>query len=666
MSRPASTSSIRVGAQVYQISLTPAQLEQRHVDKQRERRISRETSKRRKALEERRRQTQVREERERQNELMKRRERQREATERYQRAHIPHQSRRRFASPVLRSPIYPQAFRRTSTETPPQLDATLKEIRGYYCESKSDEAHARRTVQKQHEFTQQLAKQQQVTTKQPVPPPHPKPVPPPPPTKHLNAWNEPDRAPSRCDQREESDESPKTSEDDLESTFTVHKDPVSRASTPEVPNAMRLRKFMPAPPVAPRPELADPRVRQIEVLNVASAPALIDGELRQEQESQESRAEQTEPSDMGGDAGRNQQIEYTSILKQTSSTRRRVVSATKNQGLVAASIRDSLDLVGRKLDKPTKSVKWDRLYYNDSTIAEFGGDNWRPVPVKETVTKKRGRGKATPKQQEKAEKGAGKRSTKTSKADGQKTQHEITMSRQMGTYTSNAIVVPTPSAGASNTPLRTETPLIKPDYDYTESSRIPMPPKAQRPLTSRTQIIRSKRFKSNNSPASPMKVKGYSTNQTSDGQMIVNSNNQVNIHIGSVEINENLEKTPTDQEINWLWERVRSALEEQPVHQRPKSAPKSSRQPKFSKSMGRPSSATMNGSTSQFLLAEKMARHGATDDHIMGVIGEQMPVTQLSLEEQQIQESLIRLDNRLNNIQGNKSNRRYQMNAFQR
>ena len=46
-----------------------------------------------------------------------------------------------------------------------------------------------------------------------------------------------------------------------------------------------------------------------------------------------------------------------------------------------------------------------------------------------------------------------------------------------------------------------------------------------------------------------------------------------------------------------------------------------------------------------------MARHGAADDHIMGIIGEQMPVTQLSLEEQQIQESLIRLDNRLNNIQ---------------
>merc|ERR1712242_505673 len=84
-----------------------------------------------KALEERRKESQLREERERQNELMKRRERQREATERYQRAHIPHQARRRFTSPVLRSPIYPQSFRRTATNPEP-LDATLKEIRGTY------------------------------------------------------------------------------------------------------------------------------------------------------------------------------------------------------------------------------------------------------------------------------------------------------------------------------------------------------------------------------------------------------------------------------------------------------------------------------------------------------------------------------------------------------
>ena len=104
---------------------------------------------------------------------------------------------------------------------------------------------------------------------------------------------------------------------------------------------------------------------------------------------------------------------------------------------------------------------------------------------------------------------------------------------------------------------------FRPDYDYTESSRIPMPPTVQRPLTSRTQIIRSKRFKSaTGSKTSPMKVKAYN-NQQSEGQMIVNSNNQVtsestftfynknyhkvNIHIGSVEINENLQKTPTDQ-----------------------------------------------------------------------------------------------------------------------
>ena len=44
-----------------------------------------------------------------------------------------------------------------------------------------------------------------------------------------------------------------------------------------------------------------------------------------------------------------------------------------------------------------------------------------------------------------------------------------------------------------------------------------------------------------------------------------------------------------------------------------------------------------------------MARRGAPDDRIMGVINP--PMTQLSLEEQQIQESLMRLDNRLLNIQ---------------
>lgn len=57
----------------------------------------------------------------------------------------------------------------------------------------------------------------------------------------------------------------------------------------------------------------------------------------------------------------------------------------------------------------------------------------------------------------------------------------------------------------------------------------------------------------------------------------------------------------------------------------------------------------MNSSSSQFILAEQLARRGAPDDRIMGVINP--PMTQLSLEEQQIQESLMRLDTRLLNIQ---------------
>ena len=126
------------------------------------------------------------------------------------------------------------------------------------------------------------------------------------------------------------------------------------------------------------------------------------------------------------------------------------------------------------------------------------------------------------------------------------------------------------------------------------------------------------------------------------------------------------------QEINWLWERVRSALESQHTHnpaKRPKTAPKattSSRTPTFSKQT-RPSSgnkavicdsisivylAVNTSSTSNFVLAEQMARRGVSDDRIMGVI-DNPPMTQLSLEEQQIQQSLLRLDNRLVNIQVN-------------
>ena len=283
--------------------------------------------------------------------------------------------------------------------------------------------------------------------KQPSPPAHPRPI-------QRNAWNndlEPPgvRAPSRCDQREESSDEPKTTseEDDLESTFTIQKDAnkISRASTPELPAQMKF--ITPAPPQAPRPTVPttdlDPRMRQIEVLNVVSSPALL------ETEKVEKTDEYVDTTQMGD--FEQEQTERKSILKKNSSNRRRVVSATQ-KGLVAASIRDSLDLVGRKLDKPSKSVKWDKLYYNDSTIAEFGTDNWRPVPAKD-ASKKRGRKAQTPKQQEKVEKGAGKRSSKTAKQS-----EKVEIKPKMTTYTSHAVVVPTPSSG---TQLRTEAPIIK-------------------------------------------------------------------------------------------------------------------------------------------------------------------------------------------------------------
>merc|ERR1719399_2645737 len=191
----------------------------------------------------------------------------------------------------------------------------------------------------------------------------------------------------------------------------------------------------------------------------------------------------------------------------------------------------------------------------------------------------------------------------------------------------------------------------------TPSSRIPMPPTTPRPLTSRTQVIRSRR----KLVSGPVKVKTYKTNNIQDPQLILNSNNQVNIHIGSLEI-------------NWLWDRVRSALEAQHSHppKRPKTAPKSSRNvPVFSKSARPTSASAVNSSSSQFILAEQMARRGAPDDRILGVINP--PMTQLSLEEQQIQESLMRLDNRLLNIQDNVTSNQsardlqYQINSmFQR
>jgi len=86
-------------------------------------------------------------------------------------------------------------------------------------------------------------------------------------------------------------------------------------------------------------------------------------------------------------------------------------------------------------------------------------------------------------------------------------------------------IAPSPSSGPL---LKTEAPLIRPEYELipdmmTPSSRIPMPPTTPRPLTSRTQVIRSRR----KLVSGPVKVKTYKTNNIQDPQLILNSNNQV-------------------------------------------------------------------------------------------------------------------------------------------
>jgi len=666
MSRASSGQSIRVGSQVYQINITPQQLEKRNLEKQRERRISRETSKRRKALEERRKQAQLREEKERQTELLKRREKQREATERYQRAHIPVPARRRFSSPVFKTGLYQSNTTATTTQQTgygtalrtKNNDNQINDIRGYYSTVQlENEEHSRRTAQKQIDFNQKLKEQASRATvnpptylvyHHPTPPSYPKP----PEMEIKSAWGNSGsvgdgRAPSRCDRRPSDEISEVEHEEDLEATFTIHEnnedrklepEVVHRSSTPDIEEQISVR---PSPPIDPKPKqtvVKDPRIKKIEVMNIHKSETTIQKEIvaipsQKIPDSKDQNADIEEKEDSV--------LMPKGILKARSYNRR-IVSAGKNGGIVAASIRDSLELATKLGPDNKKNVRWDKLYYNDDSVAEFGADG-KPVHIPQS--KKRGRkGGATKKETEKAKKGG-----KKGKSQTQTKPEEV---KKMVTRNAQYSIVPSPSSGPL---LKTEAPLIRPEYELvpemmTPSSRIPMPPTTPRPLTSRTQVIRSRR----KLISGPVKVKTYKTNNMQDPQLILNSNNQVNIHIGSLEINEKLDKTPTDQEINWLWDRVRSALEAQHSHppKRPKTAPKSSRNvPVFSKSARPTSASAVNSSSSQFILAEQLARRGAPDDRIMGVINP--PMTQLSLEEQQIQESLMRLDTRLLNIQDN-------------
>jgi len=694
MSRASSGQSIRVGSQVYQINITPQQLEKRNLEKQRERRISRETSKRRKALEERRKQAQLREEKERQTELLKRREKQREATERYQRAHIPVPARRRFSSPVFKTSLYQSNITSTTSTTTQQpsygttlrtkhQDNHINDIRGYYSTVQlENEEHSRRTAQKQIDFNQKLKEQASrapvsapnyLVYHQPTPPSYPKPRE----MEIKSAWansgsvgdiSDP-RAPSRCDRRPSDDISEAENEDDLEATFTIEKtkendknpevvpEVVQRSSTPDIEEQATVR---PSPPIDPKPKtqtvIKDPRIKKIEVMNIQKGEMALPKEIVSIPSEKESDLKEQKDNNEDLD----DEVSKPKGILKARSYNRRIVSAGKNGGIVAASIRDSLELATKLGPDNKKNVRWDKLYYNDDSVAEFGADG-KPVHIPQS--KKRGRKGTT-----------GKKETEKSKKGGKKGKGQVQQQeevKKMVTRNAQYSVVPSPSSGPA---LKTEAPLIRPEYeiisDMMTSSRIPMPPTTPRPLTSRTQVIRSRR----KLVSGPVKVKTYKTNNIQDPQLILNSNNQVNIHIGSLEINEKLDKTPTDQEINWLWDRVRSALEAQHSHppKRPKTAPKSSRNvPVFSKSARPTSASAVNSSSSAFIMAEQMARRGATDDRILGVINP--PMTQLSLEEQQIQESLMRLDNRLLNIQDNVTSNQsardlqYQINSmFQR
>jgi len=360
--------------------------------------FSRETSKRRKALEERRKQAQLREEKERQTELLKRREKQREATERYQRAHIPVPARRRFSSPVFKTSLYQSNTTATTTQQTSygttirtKHDNQINDIRGYYSTVQlENEEHSRRTAQKQIDFNQKLKEQASRATvnpptylvyHQPTPPSYPKPRE----MEIKSAWansgsvgdgSDP-RAPSRCDRRPSDEISEAEHEDDLEATFTIHEktenrkiepEVVQRSSTPDIEEQISVR---PSPPIDPKPKqtvVKDPRIKKIEVMNIQKGETTIQKEIvaipsQKVPDSKEPNENNEEKEDSV--------LMPKGILKARSYNRR-IVSAGKNGGIVAASIRDSLELATKLGPDNKKNVRWDKLYYNDDSVAEEG------------------------------------------------------------------------------------------------------------------------------------------------------------------------------------------------------------------------------------------------------------------------------------------------------
>lgn len=662
--------SVRVGGHVYQVNVSQAQVDARNIDRERARQLSRETSRRRRALEDRRQQVELREERKRQAELSKRREKQREATERYQRAHIP--QRRRFSSPVL-DKAYSAPALNADSNLHSLSDTRFQSARARRVLVNRDdvEKHTARTLQSRAAFNDQFQSPNPYDISkvhQPQPPTYPRPV------SIKTAWDSETQTamqPAISQPRiplEPRDPSPiedaesESDEGEENSTFIVEhlEQPiVKRCSTPE-PIEPTIQSFVPQPPECPKPPAVNPRNAKILSKYVEFQKAQQEDQKRYEEEV--TTVVQSIPLKQFSDppkpsvaevkpAEPTENVFLKGILKRRVS--RRIVSASGNRGIIAASIRDSLDMLhGKSADgQRAKSVRWDRLYYNDDTVAEFATDG-KPKAVPEKVKKsksnrrvpiKKAQMKPSPPQTDKSGGGVkGKKGKKIKKSIEKVSDinNDAIMQYRHTSYT----VAPTPSAA---TMFKTETPQFKPDYNQMMSSRIPMPPTVARPLTSRTQILRSKRVVTTTNPlrAPPKPVKGAEPNY------IVNSNNQLNIHIGSLELSPELNRTPTDSDITWLWERVRTVLENQQKtnkRNRPSSTiPKSSKPPAFTKS--RPHSAHVNSSSAAFALAEQLARRGVTDDRIMDVINH--PQTAMSLEEQQIEQSLQRLDDRLLHIQ---------------
>merc|ERR1712142_577387 len=114
-------------------------------------------------------------------------------------------------------------------------------------------------------------------------------------------------------------------------------------------------------------EVKDPRIKKIEVLNIQKAQPTItnvQSDARQMVQSEARSEEIKEEPD-------EEVLKPKGILKARSFSRR-IVSAGKNGGIVAASIRDSLELATKLGPDNKKNVRWDKLYYNDDSVAEEG------------------------------------------------------------------------------------------------------------------------------------------------------------------------------------------------------------------------------------------------------------------------------------------------------